>query len=438
MLFVGREKELTQYQQFLQGDAEQPWLMIITGMESIGKSALLKQMRNQCPSDIPYLYLDFANQAFQANQVFHINILEKIAAAVSDLCDEQRYQNFERQLDKAYEYINELSIKTARSPQTLSITASDHSSVTQSRITNLANEQINLGLSRQIDKLKTELRRMLQTFKSDYLLLLLDNVEWLGEHFHNELYVDLARQRADRWLLNTLLPELYDYLQPHRCFVIMTSRVPPLISAIHRDYQLPVKLDTLSEHDLIKYLADSGLPVELQQKVSTLTQGHTLCLSLFKDVYQEYLINSAPANSGSSTLEASPHVTGGNSFDETFTSIAAMFYERAWQQFVYSEIIQRLHTPFNELMQYCVVTNCFNLPLLRHIFPELLKEEQAVQQFEQFIQYPSILFQPEHRCYRLHPLLCNIIVPHLESREPEVLRQYRLRLIGYQDVSGTI
>ena len=86
MTFVGRATELEQFQVFLHGDDNNPWVMIITGMECIGKSALLEQMQKQEPEDTLCVSLDFAVDTLQAD-IFHFNVLEKLAEAISRYSD---------------------------------------------------------------------------------------------------------------------------------------------------------------------------------------------------------------------------------------------------------------------------------------------------------------------------------------------------------------
>ena len=424
MTFVGRATELEQFQVFLHGNDNNPWVMIITGMECIGKNRLLQEMQKQQSEDTLYVSLDFAVDTLQAD-IFHFNILEKLAAAISSYSDAQRFAAFEAQLDQARQYMADLNMRSAQS-NTQSLTAY-HSTITHVSMSSEAREYIDRGKSINVDILKTALRRQLRTFTQKRLVILLDNFEWLIEQKESQL---AGQQSADHWLINTLLPELHDYLHPSQFFVIITTRTRPYFEAIKKDDLHYVPLHMLNREEVQHYLEVTNLPLTWLPTIYETTMGHGLSITLFHEVLKEQ---------GQKILNAQDEVA--QQAQQTY--LTRVFYEKAWNEFVNERILKRLIYPFNNLIRYGVIPDTFNLPLLRYLFPELwqdpglqsaeLQDSQIREVFEKLLLYPCVCQDTysSQQDYFIHPLIRTILLKHLEKQDQERLSYYQQRTDDY-------
>jgi AAA ATPase domain len=420
--FVGRATELEQFQVFLHGNDNNPWVMIITGMECIGKSKLLQEMQKQQSEDTLYVSLDFAVDTLQAD-IFHFNILEKLAEAISNYSDAQRFAAFEAQLDQARQYMADLNMRSAQS-NTQSLTAY-HSTITHITMSSDAREYIDRGKSINVDILKTALRRQLRTFTQKRLVILLDNFEWLIEQKETQL---AGQQSADHWLINTLLPELHDYLHPSQFFVIVTTRTRPYFEAIKKDDLYYIPLHMLNREEIQAYLEASNLPLTWLPTIYETTMGHGLSITLFHEVLKEQ---------GEKILNVQEEVA-----QQMY--LAQLFYEKAWNEFVNERILKRLAYPFNNLIRYGVIPDTFNLPLLRYLFPELwhdpglqsaeLQDSQIREVFEKLLLYPCVCQDTysSQQDYFIHPLVRTILLKHLEKQEQERLSYYQRLVDDYR------
>ena len=114
--FVGRAREQKAYRQLLAQDS--PWLLVITGDGGIGKSTLLRHLKDQTPRDIPVALLNFANDKLRIDP---LNILEELSWQLAADCQEQRVAAFEQtladgraKLSKAIESMNQALVNGAR------------------------------------------------------------------------------------------------------------------------------------------------------------------------------------------------------------------------------------------------------------------------------------------------------------------------------------
>ncbi len=427
MTFVGRATELEQFQGFLRGDDNNPWVMIITGMECIGKSMLLEEMQKQQPEDTLCVSLDFAVDTLQTD-IFHFNILEKLAVAVSKHSDAQRFAAFEAQLDRVRDDMVGLNRQSAQS-STQSMTAY-HSTITHVTMSSDAHEYIDRGKSINVDILKTALRRLLRTFTQKRLVILLDNFECLIEH--TELHPQ-EQQSAYHWLINTLLPELHDYLYPNQFFVIITTRIRPYFEAIKRDDLYYVPLPMLSREEVRRYLENANLPQTWLPTIYETTMGHGLSIALFHEVLKEQ--DSQSIHTQDELIQQAQQVY-----------LTGIFYEKAWHEYVNERILKRLVPPFNHFIRYGVVPDTFNLPLLRYLFPEPelwydsdlrsieLQDSQMREVFEKFLLYPCVCQArySSQQDYSIHPLVRTILLKHLEKQDQERLSYYQQLVNDYK------
>jgi hypothetical protein len=427
--FVGRSTELEQFQAFLQGNDDNPWVMIITGLERIGKSALLGQMHKQQPEDTLCVPLNCERETLQ-DDAFHFNILEKLAVATSRYSDEQRFATFEVKLDEARHYMADLNLHSAQ-PNTMSLVG-DHSTITDVTMSMSGDtrEYIEQGKSINIDILKTALRRQLRTFTQKRLVILLDNFEKLIEQKGPQFQGQFS---ADRWIINTLLPELHDYLHPNQFFVVITTRIRPYFEAIKKDDQYYIPLHMLSREEVQHYLENVNLPLTWLAPMHNATMGHGLSITLFHEVLKEQ--DGKVSHTQSETTQQSQHVY-----------LTEMFYEKAWDEFVYTWILEPLAPRFRHFIRYSAIPDTFNLPLLRYLFPEPelwydagvqnteLQDSQIRQVFEKLLRYPCVcqVTYSSQQDYFIHPLVRTIILKYLEKHEPERLSYYRQRVNDYK------
>ncbi len=427
MTFVGRATELEQMKVFLQGNDNNPWLMIITGMECIGKSALLEKMQEQQPEDTLCVSLDFAVGTLQTD-VFHFNILEKLAVAISRYSDAQRFATFEAQLDRVREDMAELNRRSAQ-PNRQSIFA-EHATITHVTISSDARKYIDDGQSNNIDILKTALRRQLRTFTQKRLVILLDNLEWLIEKKEPPLQGNLS---ADHWLINTLLPELHDYLYPNQLFVIITTRIRPTFEAIKRDDLYDITLHMLSHEEVQHYPQAANFSLTWLPTLYEITMGHGLSMTLFHEALQE--LDDQILNIQDEIIQQAQQA-----------QLREIFYEKAWDKFVNERMLKRLALPFSHFIRYSVIPDTFNLPLLRYLFSEPtlwydsgvqnteLQDSQIREVFEKLLRYPCVYeaTSSSQQDYSIHPLVRTILLKHLEEHDEERLSYYQQMVNEYK------
>jgi hypothetical protein len=161
--------------------------------------------------------------------------------------------------------------------------------------------------------------------------------------------------------------------------------------------------------------------------------GHGLSVTLFHEVLKEQDSQLPPTQDEITQQAQHAHLT------ETF-------YEKAWDEFVYTWILEPLAPQFSHFIRYGAIPDTFNLPLLRYLFPEPelwydagvqnteLQDSQIRQVFEKLLRYPCVC-QATHSSqqdYFIHPLVRTIILKYLEKHEPERLSYYRQRVNDYK------
>jgi len=428
--FVGRAAELEQFQAFLHGNDNNPWVMIITGLERIGKSTLLEQMRKQRPEDTLCVALSCERETLQ-DDFFHFNILEKLAVEISHYSDKEQFVTFEKKLDEARDHMVTLNKPPAQPIE--QIINATNATVSHISMSSEAREYIDKGKSINIDILKTALRRQLRTFTQKRLVILLDNFEKLIEQKGPQIQRQLS---ADHWIINTLLPDLHDYLRPNQFFVIITTRIRPYFEVIKKDDQYYVPLHMLSSEEVQHYLEKAHLPLTWLASMYDTTMGHGLSITLFHDVLkeQEHKIFNTQDEIAQQAQQA---------------YLTEIFYEKAWTEFVNECILGPLAPRFNRFIRYSAIPDTFNLPLLRYLFPEPelwydsgaqhteLQDSQIRETFEKLLRYPCVCqaTYSSQQDYFIHPLVRTIILKYLEKHEPERLSYYQQRVKDYKQKS---
>ena len=441
MTFIGRASQIRDIRTFLQGD-EDYWVMIITGLECIGKSTLLHKVETSHlkSENIPYISLNFINEEPQTAS-FSINILEKLVDRIAQHCDQQKVKDFRQRLTEAWPQL----IKLSEHPiiiQTLNVQNADVSHVTMT----IATQRIEQSYRMIFDMLRRPLRDLLKTFKQDRLVILLDHFEWLSGQADSSIP---RKQSTDQWVTNTLLPELHDYLKPRRLFVILASRTRPYFEAIGQDclnYMRPLPL--LDRSEVSNYLDREHISTHLLGPICSLTLGHPFCLYLLCNVIKEQQYGL---------------VYEDDNFPEegAMERISTQFNDEAWREFALKRVLDRLPRHLSDLLRYLSdllryesitdpihPTNAFSLPLLRFVFDELFKKhgredyDRIRDDFNKFVQYPCIIRvqqRQDNQTHTIHVILRTIISNYLnkyESKSDE-LRGYRQRFQEYCNMTYT-
>jgi hypothetical protein len=401
--------------------------MIITGMECVGKSTLLQKSKNEYLQDIPSFYKDFGfynnftGGEYQAVGEC-INILEGLVHTIAKYCDEQKVKDFEELLEDVRTSIVKFDFKPHTIIQTLQANNADVSQV------NMAIQSLDQGLSINIDRLKTSLRHLLRTFKQDQLVILLDNFEWLNRY--DKLYTSKI-QSTDQWVINTLLPELYEYLKPHRLLVIITCRVKPNLEAIKQNYvDYILHLQLFDQSEVEDYLVQEGISTNLLEDIRSFTRGHPFCLYLFCKVFRE--------------RQQGIIYDDDNFLERIEERIPIAFYDEAWREFISKRVLEHLPRHLRDLLRYGSIAEAFSLPLLRFVFEDLFimhnrKDHEIRDDFDAFVQYPCIIRLEQRRddqqTHTIHALLRSVICKYLEKQELDRLKSYEKRLEEYYNLS---
>jgi tetratricopeptide (TPR) repeat protein len=385
-IFVGREDEEKQYQEFLQGTS--PWVFMITGQPGTGKSALLRRYISQTPRDVACIHLDFSNDTLCIDA---FTVLERCAEQLET--DPQVIATFEQALAQARGML--------KPPDTIhqSLVAEGSAQVTDVRFSvSIANEQ----RQRALALAQSAFLALVNTLHEPCLVMLLDTCERLQQMDGNAL------NDVGKWLITDLLPRLHDRLaRRHRtCLIVTASRFAlPFENIPIHELCLPF----LKEPAVEDYLQQANMnEAILRQKVYELTHGHALCVAILAKLWQE---------------------RGNRPFP--FTDIPILqgqFTERALLKFIGERILnKRLQTPFYELTRYGILLRSFDFPLLQAVFPEL---HLTREQFEQMKQYPYVESQGKFH-YALHDLLREIQAGDICHQEPEKWQMYHQRALDY-------
>lgn len=427
MGFVGRKLQLQRIQDFLYNNKD-TWVMVITGMECVGKSTLLQKSQNEYLQDIPSFYKDFRFYKDFAGEDYQtvrqcINILEGLVHTIAKYCDEQKVKDFEELLEDVRTSIVNFNFKPDTIIQTLQANNADVSQV------NMAiQKSLDQGLSINIDRLKTSLRHLLRTFKQDQLVILLDNFEWLNRY--DKLYTSKI-QSTDQWVINTLLPEIYEYLKPHRLLVIITCRVKPNLEVIKQNYvDYILNLHLFDQSEVEDYLVQEGISTNRLKYICDLTRGHPFCLYLFCKVFKE--------------RQQGIIYDDDNFLERIEERIPIAFYDEAWREFISKRVLEHLPRHLRDLLRYGSIAEAFSLPLLRFVFEDLFimhnrKDHEIRDDFDAFVQYPCIIRLEQRRddqqTHTIHALLRSVICKYLEKQELDRLKSYEKRLEEYYNLS---
>lgn len=398
--FVGRERELELYQDFLAKDT--PWVLNITGMPGCGKSTLLTHLITMTKDtyNLPVIALNFNNEELRVDP---LQIVAQMAGQVADQSDPDAVAEFNHNLQEArdksatletrlHELLDRNNAGTAHSQETRPALSEEDLAIAR---------EIRLQVRAQVLEAFYE---QMETFRTSQLVLILDTCEWL----ENQQFMEIGQ-----WVLKELLPGLHFRMQQNqrRCSAVLASRAPLKLKIIQREDQQQHDLSRLKKTMVDEYLEffDMRDP-ELRQRIYDITRGHPLFVSIIGALWQE--------------RERKPFTLA------DLPELEEDFNEQAQMKFIQERLNSQLSSPFLELTQYGVLLRTFDLPLLRAVFPELLPEFKAHIYFNQLIHYPFIESLENYR-YAFHELLRAIQAEHTREKEPDKWQLYHRRALDY-------
>ena len=397
--FVGRKQEQKVYQHLLA--QSHPWVLLITGQGGNGKSTLLRHLAEQTPQEIPVVTLNFANNELRTDP---LKVLEELSWKLASFCEKRRVSAFDKALREGRDRLTELSKQMNQF-----INVGNEASLQGAQLDMHSTDAAAMRQQRQQvrDNVTKALYEQTLTYIPARLVLMFDTCEWLSEPEGRE---------AGSWVLDHLLPGLYERLQArrHSCLAVLASRMQPDLHVIERQdcYSLPLPM--LDQPAVEDYLIALGMEdAAMRQRIYEVTHGHALCVSIIGTLWQK---QGEPGNQPF-TLADLPQ-------------LQEKFNERALLEFIRDRLSSRLNTPFRELTRYGVLLRSFNLPMLQAVFPELLPEANALDIFQQLISYPYIEARGNQH-YAIHDLLREIQAVEIREQQPDKWQAYHEQALTY-------
>src|SRR6266849_489947 len=401
--FVGRESEQDLYRAFLNRDT--PWVLVITGLGGIGKSALFNTLEKNSDEDTCCVVtIDFNDTLLRTDP----------SAVLGKFVEEKKARCYnlppgDESGDNLKEYLHQLTQLSAKTTKE----NTDYKGIRKKDAqfnTREPEDVVLREIHHQMRELATEaFYDQMEMFTRKHLVIMLDTCEWLNEPEGWEI---------GQWVLNEFVPELHTRLQRKNrlCSVVMASRIKPQLEVIDKRDQQHIALSMLDKRAVDGYLEQKGMQnPQLRQQVYETTHGHALCVSIIGQLWQERAEQEQPF---------------------TIADLPALgeFSEQALLQFTSERILKQLKSPFFELTRYGVLLRSFNLPLLRAVFSDLLPESRAFDQFAQLIRYPYIESLGKHR-YAFHELLREALAKEIRKKEfeNEKWKFYHERALEYFD-----
>ena len=397
MSFVGRTHELERYQKFL--TRETPWILIIRGLGGSGKTALLSEFEKQTPRDTCVVTLDFAQKTLRED---YLTFLESLSQQVEPYCDAERTVDFRKSIATGRFEIGKrvAGSKTEIGEIKQGITTGHDVNISGAQITTEVGESSIQETRRQMREMAREkCYAQIKTFTLKRLVILLDTCEWLNE--------ETAEAEVARWAGTELIKGLRTRMrnQGKACFVVMTSRLPLQLEGINAGEQEELRLKMLDRASTNQYLEDMEVhDPAIQGYIYNMTYGHPHSLAIIRNIWEDQW--DAPLSSAD------------------LPRLKSLFYERAMQDVIDRDILQRLlKSPLDVLTHYGVLLRRFNLPLLQAVFREWLPDSEANRRFNQLIRYPHVESLGNFN-YVFHRLLREILAGYIRVQEPEKWKHY--------------
>lgn len=396
-LFVGRQRELQRYQEFLA--REIPWVLIIRGLGGSGKSTFLSELEKQKLPDTCIVMLDFAQKTLRED---YLKFLEEVSRQVAPYCEPERIVEFKQSI------IDGRTIIASRAAGNNTTIGEINQGITAGTSTAIHDADLKIEVGEaQIQEARRQVREtareklyaQMRTFSLKRLVIRLDTCEWLNE--------ETAEAEAARWAGTELMKGLRSRMQQQgkSCYVVMTSRVPLQLEGINETEIEQWKLKMLQREEVNLYLEDIEIQDPLiQDYIYNMTYGHPHSVAIVHDICEEHWDRPLSA--------------------ADLPTLKGLFYERALQDVIDKDILKRLmKSPLDVLTRYGVVLRRFNLPLLQAVFQEWLPESEASNRFNQLVRYPHVEPLGDFN-YVFHKLLREILAGYIQAQEPEKWRRY--------------
>ncbi len=432
-VFLGREQELAQYKEFLKQKI--PWLIFIIAVGGTGKTALLSKMSEQTPQDIAVVQLDFTvtiksrsapseadeSPRMPINPLKHLQLFEN-ELKKKNAIDTEAGKAFDKTVEEARE---KFSKQITFNMQKI---IADRASLknTDMVIDVPGYRELQDTYRQQRDWVTPAFLHLMETFKPDHLVVMLDTCEWLHEPINFEV---------GDWLMYELLIPLRDNMEARgkQCHVVMAGTVQPhqLKVIESRD---PNSIDWLEPGELdkaavIQYLQTIGMQnTDLCEHVYDMAYGNASCVSIICKLWQNLRRKSSPqdANLWQRLQEAPLNA-------ESLLEFRQRFYEQAVKSFVENHILDApLRTPLYELTRYGALLRRFSQQLLEQVFHDILDElppKQVPMYLEQFIEQLYVRKLGRYR-YALLELLREVLTDAIRMEEPTRWRYYHERAQG--------
>jgi len=408
-VFVGRTRELEQYQKFL--TRETPWVLIIRGLGGSGKSTLLTEFEERTPQDTCVVKLDFAEESLRGD---YLSFLENISQQIERDCDAERTVEFRKSIAAGRLEIGKriaggkIEIGEIKQDITAESDVEIHDAGQKIEIAEAKIEETHNQM-REIAREK--FNAQMKTFTRKRLVIMLDTCEWLNEK--------TAAAKAARWAGTELIKGLRTRMhnQGKECFVVMTSRVSLELEGINETEQEQLRLKMLDRAEVNQYLEHMKVhEPAIQDYIYNMTYGHPHCIAIIHGIWEDQwdgLIRTTDLR-----------------------RLKELFHERAQQDIVDKDVLRRLlKSPLDKLTRYGVLLRRFNLPLLQAVFHEWLPEPEAGDRFSQLVRYPHVEYQGEYN-YAFHMLLREILTDQIRATEPEKWRNYHERALNFLTPKG--
>ncbi len=402
-IFVGREYEQEEYKVFLEGE-KISWILLFIGMPGIGKSTLLRRLKQQPPPDVGIVLIDFQVDRLLTDP---LQVLKALAKQANPFCESNQYQAFTSTLQKERDQLKQLKEQITQQIRQIDLQVDGPQGLTLIEQPILSVEHhMHQGIR---NKVTDALYAQLDTFKKKRLVLMLDTCERLNEPEGWEV---------GQWLIGELLPTVHERMEQldRRCFVVMASRTL-LESVVIQEDQQHVNLSILKENEVNEYLKQAGIDNSMLERVYKMTDGHPLALSIVRDLWDD------------------KDKTSLSDDYENISVFQSKFDEKVSTDFVETRILQKLKSPFRELTEYGVLLRSFSLTQLKAIFPDLLPESTAIDVFNQFIDYPYVepiyIESKGDYDYTLHEFVRGALAKYTQNRHRQEWYDYHKKALDF-------
>jgi hypothetical protein len=429
-IFLGRKQELAQYKEFLNNNY--PWLLFIIAVGGTGKTALLSRMCEQTPQDVSIVRLDFTVTIKSRSAHFEedesprmpINPLKHLQLFVNEL---KRKNAIDLEAGRAFDKV----VEEAREKFSKQITfnmqkiIADRASLkdTDMVIDVPGYRELQDSYRQQRDWVTPAFLDLMETFKPDHLVVMLDTCEWLHEPINFEV---------GDWLMYELLIPLRGNMgaRGRQCHVVMAGTAePPQIKVF--ESREPNSIDWLELGDLdkaavIPYLQTIGMQnIDLCEQCYDMAYGNASCVSIICKLWQNLGKKSSSEDANlCQSLQEEPLNA------ESLLEFRQRFYEQAVKSFVENHILDApIRTPLYELTRYGVLLRRFSQQLLEQVFCDILDElppKQVPVYLVQFIEQLYVRKLGRFK-YTLLELLREVLTDAIRMEEPVQWKHYHER-----------